>query len=129
MRDTSIGCDLELIEPRSAVFISDYLTAEEQELIRDAPDDQKSVLVNLIWSAKESVLKAKRVGLRSSTLSLTVVALEGAFNSRRQHGTTWSALAVQDELDTLYRGWWQSEHLLVRTIVTRPSSTEPIYLK
>lgn len=67
-----IGCDLEIIEPRSHAFIADYLTAGEQALVSRTPVEERPLLVNLLWSAKESALKALRVGLRLDTTSVDV---------------------------------------------------------
>jgi 4'-phosphopantetheinyl transferase len=53
-----IGCDLELVEPRSAAFVRDYLTLSEQSAVWDPPFEASAdVVANLIWSAKESALK------------------------------------------------------------------------
>src|SRR5436305_121242 len=67
---TALGCDLELVEPRSAAFVRDYLTPAEQALVEAAPEMDHPFLVNLIWSAKESALKALRTGLRLDTRSV-----------------------------------------------------------
>src|SRR5579871_3530236 len=61
--DAALGCDLEKIEPRSEVFVADYFTANEQSLIARASSIERTKLVAAMWSAKESVLKALRVGL------------------------------------------------------------------
>jgi 4'-phosphopantetheinyl transferase len=70
--NTPIGCDLELIEPRSDSFVADYFTANEQALISQAPREAQALLVTLLWSAKESALKAMHLGLRVSTRLLEV---------------------------------------------------------
>jgi len=80
-----IGCDIEAIAPRSDRFVSDYLTAGEAAWVRvageaAAPADQRPrdalgdrhVRANLLWSAKESVLKALGEGLRKDTRSVVV---------------------------------------------------------
>ena len=68
----SLGCDLEIIEPRSDAFIADYFTIEEQELIARVHLDDRSRLVALLWSGKESALKALREGLRLDTRCLKI---------------------------------------------------------
>jgi 4'-phosphopantetheinyl transferase len=62
-----LGVDIELIEPRSSGFVADYFTAEEQALLGNTPQDQRSMLVNAIWSGKEAALKAIRRGLAEDT--------------------------------------------------------------
>jgi 4'-phosphopantetheinyl transferase len=61
-----LGCDIERIEPRSAGFVEDYLTAAEQELVMRA-GDRRDTLINAIWSGKEAALKAIRRGLAEDT--------------------------------------------------------------
>ena len=53
-----LGCDLEVVEPRSDAFLSDYFAAEEQALVAREPAAAQPRLVTLLWSAKESTLKA-----------------------------------------------------------------------
>ena len=68
---TALGCDLELVEPRSEGFVGDYLTTAEQRLVADA-GEERDLVANLIWCGKESALKVLRTGLRRSTLSVEV---------------------------------------------------------
>jgi 4'-phosphopantetheinyl transferase len=68
----ALGCDLELVEPRSDAFLRDYFTAEEQEIVEAAPEPDRAWLVTLFWSAKESALKALQEGLRLDTRSVVV---------------------------------------------------------
>jgi phosphopantetheinyl transferase (holo-ACP synthase) len=68
----TIGCDLERLESRSDNFVNDYFSAEEKELIAHAPEKDHHWLATLIWSAKESALKALRQGLRLDTRSVVV---------------------------------------------------------
>jgi 4'-phosphopantetheinyl transferase len=69
---SGIGCDIELIEVRSDEFITDYFTADEIALCRNSPPEQLALLSTLIWSAKESVLKVLRAGLRIDTRSIEI---------------------------------------------------------
>ena len=65
----ALGCDLEVIEPHSDAFIADYFATEEQALVARAAPADRPGLVTLLWSAKESALKALRAGLRLDTRS------------------------------------------------------------
>ena len=67
-----LGCDLEIVEPRSDAFIADYFATEEQALIERTSAAERSLLLALLWSGKESALKALRTGLRLDTRSVTV---------------------------------------------------------
>ena len=67
-----VGCDLEIVEPRSAGFVTDFLTAAEQRYVAALPDVDRDVAANLLWSAKESALKVLQTGLRRDTRSVEV---------------------------------------------------------
>ncbi len=84
--DVALGCDVELIEPRSAAFLADYLTAPERAAVSaaSAPD----VMANLIWSAKESALKALHTGLRRDARDLEVLVADWV--------APWGELVVTD---------------------------------
>lgn len=66
------GCDLERIEPRSDRFVSDFFTADERASVARITPDQRDIATALIWSAKESALKALRQGLSRDTRSVEV---------------------------------------------------------
>ena len=94
-----IGCDLELVEPRTPAFVRDYLTAVERRTVAAAGwDAGRRVAANLIWSAKESTLKLLRTGLgrdtRSVEITLSTVDPEG-----------WSELTARTEEGGRLPGW------------------------
>ncbi len=60
----AVGCDLEVVEPRSDAFIHEWLSAEEQRLVARTPREGRALLVNVLWAAKEAAAKARREGLR-----------------------------------------------------------------
>src|SRR5271167_4895888 len=45
---TALGCDLELVEPRSNAFVADYFTAEEQDIVAQASAADGSYLPTLL---------------------------------------------------------------------------------
>lgn len=120
----ALGCDLEIIEPRTGTFIADYFTHEEQVLVACTPMLDRPALVALLWSAKESALKALQQGLRLDTRSVLVnrVGLERSPNQ-------WSPLQVlyTSHSRTFY-GWWQRADNLVRTLVAGSPLFPPISL-
>ena len=77
MSGVELGCDQEVIEARSEAFVADYFTEDEQALVARVCEAERSRLVTLLWSAKESALKALREGLRLDTRSVTVSPLTG----------------------------------------------------
>ncbi len=140
--DVKLGCDLEMIEPRSDAFISDYFTKSEQQLIAQASCADRPLLASLVWSAKESALKALHVGLRADTRSVEVNELglqcdwygkTGALSTcddlRSEmpdtSETNWRALHLRCAGETYYCGWWQQSHNVVRTIVGAPPPAPP----
>jgi 4'-phosphopantetheinyl transferase len=66
-----LGADLELSEPRPALFAEDFFTdAEARALPADGEERWRAMAE--IWSLKESALKALRVGLRADTRTVEV---------------------------------------------------------
>ena len=70
---TALGCDIELIEPRSDVFVETWFTESERAHVEKASPFARDSLVTTIWSAKESTLKALRTGLQADTRSVEVI--------------------------------------------------------
>ncbi len=119
-----LGCDLEIVEPRSDAFIADYFATEEQALIEGMSPARRFLLVALLWSAKESALKALRTGLRLDTRSVIVRPIF-PLNDEREN---WLPLQVVCESGQIFDGWWQNTGNLLRTMVTSPSPAPPIFL-
>ncbi len=115
-----VGCDLELVEPRSAAFVSDYFTNAEREVVAGAPADERPLLANLIWSAKESALKVLRTGLRRDTRTVAVVLEPG-----RDEG--WSPLVIDTGASQL-TGWWIRYGEFVMTVAAAVATDPPVAL-
>jgi 4'-phosphopantetheinyl transferase len=99
---TPIGCDLELVEPRSDAFVADYLTPAEQRLVAAAGEgDARELLANLVWCGKESALKVLRTGLRRDTRSVEVSFPDGEAVSG------WAPMSVRAVEGAVFAGWWQ----------------------
>jgi 4'-phosphopantetheinyl transferase len=129
MSDVAIGCDLETIEPRNHAFVDDYFTLEEKALVAHAPAADRFRLLALLWSAKESALKALRVGLRVDTRSVIVIPCATSFDLGG-----WRELRVRyvSNLSTggqVFHGWWQYANNIMRTIVAAPPPNPPIRLQ
>ena len=118
-----LGCDLELIEPRSAAFIADYFTPEEQTLVSRASPAERFRLAALLWSGKESALKALQTGLRLDTLCVIVSLHNGSPDLKG-----WSPLQVRFHGRT-FDGWWQQADGIVRTLVGAPPPNPPVRLR
>lgn len=136
-----LGCDVEIVEPRSDAFIADYFVKEEQALIERTSAAERPLLLALLWSAKESALKALRAGLRLDTRSVTVRpvfrqadedgrALESALPAPMSCGLSrWYPLQVIYEDGQTFHGWWQDAGDLLRTMVASPPPAAPIFLE
>ncbi len=135
----TLGCDVEVVEPRSEAFVGDYFTPQEQATIRQAPDPVRFALIALIWSAKESALKALRTGLRSDTRCVSVVIEDSSFagldNGRSpapldfpavpHSAPLWRPLHVTYSEGQIFLGWWFCCDGLLRTMVSDPATDEP----
>jgi len=118
-----LGCDLEIVEPHSAAFVADYFTPEEQELIERAATSDRWRLISMLWSAKESALKALHEGLRRDTRSVVVkpATLSG--------GEAWSSIEVHSIEGECFHAWWRERRGAVQTVVADFSFSPPIQLK
>jgi phosphopantetheinyl transferase len=74
----TLGVDLGRVEPRSRAFVGTFFTEEEQRLVRDAAPSARALRANLIWCAKEAVLKALGLGLTVDTRDLSCRPEAGA---------------------------------------------------
>jgi len=118
-----LGCDLELVESRDHSFLTDFFTANEQKLVEGAPTDKRPMLSTVLWSAKESALKALHVGLRLDTTSLDVSPTHVPSHRGASHQdacTGWSPLFLRRTGDHILPGWWRCANDMVRTVVFNP---------
>jgi 4'-phosphopantetheinyl transferase len=118
-----LGCDLEIIEPRSDAFVSDYFTSEEQALVARASSADRAQLLALLWSAKESALKALHEGLRLDTRCVIASPFDESFDLNG-----WSPLRVRYTGGMVFHGWWQQAENVVRTVVGSPAPDSPVSL-
>jgi len=139
-----LGCDLETIEPHGDAFATDYFTADEQALVAEAGTADRLRLLALLWSSKESALKAMREGLRLDTRQVTVSFPGGpkiqSANpenlAQRSYVSVqaspqrigWSPLQVRRTDDQIFRGWWSQTGDLLRTVLAAPPPGPPILL-
>ena len=117
-----IGCDLELVEPRSKRFVADYLTDSERSQVAAGDFD---LLANLMWSAKESSLKVLRTGLRRDTRTVEVHLDDLAGGAAE----AWSPfVVVVDGGPVRHHGWWIRYGDFVLTVAAEVSVTQPVAL-
>ena len=133
----AMGCDLEAIEARGPAFFDDYFTSSEQSWIGAAPEAHHPKLTTLVWSAKESALKALRVGLRSPTRSVIVSPIhlspaseaEISADTRQENPDRWYPLRVDSQGGCVFSGWWRYWKEFVYTVVSDASADPPIRLE
>jgi len=119
----ALGCDLERIESRSRGFVADYFTDDERRAIAAAPASDHACVATLLWSAKESALKALREGLRLDTRS--VAATVGG----EPPVDGWCPLSVRHgDSGRIFRGWWRRDGGCVLTIVADRPLRLPVSL-
>jgi 4'-phosphopantetheinyl transferase len=143
LSDVKMGCDLELIEPRSEAFVADYFTIEEQALVARASAAERPRLLALLWSGKEGALKALREGLRLDTRSVIVIPCATSFDFNgwsqlrvRYTGSRYRGRDTGDHYpgdrysgDQIFHGWWQHADGIVRTVVAAPPPHSPVRLR
>jgi len=105
----SLGADVEWIEPRSAAFVGDYLTEGERASL---PPGEGDLYINLIWSAKESVLKALKTGLKIDPLRIDI-SIERPIKLDRG----WQRFRVNG-MSAVY-GVWQRRGVYVLTLAVK----------
>ena len=116
----ALGCDVELVERRSEAFVRDYLDADERARV-EARHADRDWLVPLLWSAKESALKALRLGLSLDTRDVGVRGLDD------REGDGWRPLRVAvSPAGRILPGFWCRRGRHVLTIVGAPDLAEPV---
>ncbi len=137
---TGLGCDLELIEPRSDAFIIDYLTAREQALVGANTRGGTTV-------AGDSAMECERERPQGAARGApgrhnTAWMLASAIGCRRTPGTSrqdlplvpmpdvdpdgWHPLHVRYSGEQAFSGWWRHTDHMVRTVVSSLPLRSPI---
>jgi 4'-phosphopantetheinyl transferase len=113
----SLGCDIEWIEHRDQSFVSDFFTAQEIRDVMGTPVEHRDCRVTAVWSAKESVLKSLRTGLRVDTRRI-----ECRFGPDDLLPREWTSLTVMidaglvDQFPGAWYAWWQVQQGFVLTM-------------
>ncbi len=118
-----VGCDIEIVEPRSDAFVRDYLTEPEAGFVF-AAGPARDAAANLLWSAKESALKVLRTGLRRDTRSVEVTVADLG-----PPEGTWSPLSVRATEGAVFPGWWRRTGPFLFTVCGREEGPSPAALE
>ncbi len=115
----ALGCDVETVEARSPEFVADYFTESERAWIAALPGE-RAMRANLLWSAKESALKAIGEGLRLDTRSVEAHPIPPTDGDRSE----WHAVVVEANGERTFSGFWRVLNGRVWTVV----AAAPIHL-
>jgi 4'-phosphopantetheinyl transferase len=117
---SALGCDLEVLEPRSPAFLREWLGQTEQDLVGAQAPERRELAANLVWTAKEAASKARREGLRLNVRQATVEidGLDGPPDS-------WAPLRITWREGRVESGWWRGDPGWVMTVVSDPPSEAP----
>jgi 4'-phosphopantetheinyl transferase len=122
-RDVALGCDLELVEPRSEAFLADYFTTSERAFVAaDGPGDVAH-RTTLVWCAKECALKALHEGLRLDTWSVELAVRDGG-----QERGWWRVAARAAPVGPTFEGWWRGAWPLLACVLGAPALEAPFSL-
>jgi 4'-phosphopantetheinyl transferase len=93
------------------------------QLITASEEAHRPLVVTLLWSAKESALKALRTGLRADTRDVPV-----RFTAAPDQAD-WQSLEVTPagEPEPL-RGFWRASSGYLLTLVSHPAPDRPLHL-
>lgn len=85
---------------RRDAFVRDYFIEEERAAFDDfAREEDRRRAIALVWSAKESALKAMRVGLRVDTRSVSVTHADKSISR-----AGWNSLRVRGPYSKIFYG-------------------------
>jgi 4'-phosphopantetheinyl transferase len=119
-----VGCDLEVVEPRSRAFVGEWLAAAEQAIVATAVGGERHRLANLMWTAKEAAAKVRREGLRLDVRH-AVTELPDARGST----PSWRPLSVSWPNGPTIAGWWRDEPGWVMAVASEPPPASPRELR
>jgi 4'-phosphopantetheinyl transferase len=118
---TAVGCDLELIEPRSRAFVTDWLAPAEQTLVARSGAARRDLVANLLWTGKEAAAKVLREGLR-----LDVRAAVATPDGLDSTNSGWRSMTISwTEGTGQVAGWWRAEPGWVMAIAGEPPPGAP----
>jgi 4'-phosphopantetheinyl transferase len=122
----SVGVDLEKISTRSSALVRDFFRPEEIDTWLSLPPGiARDVFATAVWSAKEAVLKALRLGLVVDTRAVGILLSEseapGLSGLPRPDGGGWKGFEalVSPQIpggDRPLAGFWREEEGFVLTM-------------
>ena len=126
---TNLGCDIELIETRGPSFAETYFTNSENDRIANADERDRDLLTTMIWSAKESVLKALRIGLGADTRSVEIIPDEVFGTQGNPKTAAWQAGRAVAGDGGEFECWWRRDEDFVLSIAARAPLPAPVAIR
>jgi 4'-phosphopantetheinyl transferase len=123
----ALGCDLERGEPRSAAFAAQYLTDAERDAAEALGEPLRSAAIALVWSAKESALKALGRGLDLDAREVSVRLADGAAPLAGRPDA-WRPLTVALAGGPALGGFWCARGPWLLTVVAAPELPAPTFV-
>lgn len=124
-----MGCDLEHIERRSDIFIEDFFTRAEVQRVRESSDELRPILVNLIWSMKEAVLKSIGKGLRLDTRMVEVDPPPDLTIAKAEKPCWKSVMVHSPAVTRPISAWWQLKYEYILTLAAIQDAEETTTLR
>ena len=132
--DLSAGVDLERIAPRSEGLVRDFFRPAEASAWETlAPGSARDAFATAVWSAKEAVLKALRLGLTVDTRSVEILLSRspapGVPGLPRPEGGGWMGFAAccapgLPGGDRLLAGFWREQDGFVLSVAVAGGRSE-----
>ncbi|MGD8278780.1 MAG: 4'-phosphopantetheinyl transferase superfamily protein [Gemmatimonadota bacterium] len=121
---TALGCDIELIRALRRGTVERHFTVAERSLLEDIEPHDWAVRGTMIWTAKESALKALREGLRIDTCAVEVAtSFDGPAGA-------WRAASITHLPDgRVFHGWWRRLGDYILSVAADPPSGPPDELR
>lgn len=123
----AVGVDLEEIAPRGPGLAEDFFTTEECAAVASAAPIDRTFATNLIWSAKESALKALRSGLRRDTREVQVALPPLDGTPLHRLAPRWRPLWVHTNEGRRFHGLWRRHGSHVITVVAEAELLPPAW--
>lgn len=103
-----VGADIERVECRPSSFVTTFFSKEEIAHLALLDNVLRPEAATIIWSAKESVLKALRLGLRVDTRQVNCLPAIGTDVSVWTSVQVWLAAPLAGRLgDNVLSAWWR----------------------
>lgn len=118
-----VGCDVEEVVNRHESLARDFFTNGELEWVNQADREELALRTNLVWSAKESVLKVLRQGLRRDTRTVEVGFGLGTSLVPGDGWRRYEACCLLTGVE--FGGWWRLNSGTVLTVAAHSRSAPP----